>query len=115
MCVPLGLLLPFVWKAYRKFRVTVLSGAGFSALIEVSQLLTTRATDIDDLIANTLGTAVGFAVWFAFAKLFGQRMKTTVDGSKEAWIYIAISFCGMFFLGKSKDIIKYICLSFISF
>lgn len=61
-------------------------------------LLTTRATDIDDLIANTLGTAVGFAVWFAFAKLFGQRMKTTVDGSKEAWIYIAISFCGMFFL-----------------
>ena len=83
MCVPLGLLLPFVWKAYRKFRVTVLSGAGFSALIEVSQLLTTRATDIDDLIANTLGTAVGFAVWFAFAKLFGQRMKTTVDGSKE--------------------------------
>lgn len=98
MCVPLGFLLPFVWKAYRKFRVTVLSGAGFSALIEVSQLLTTRATDIDDLIANTLGTAVGFAVWFAFAKLFGQRMKTTVDGSKEAWIYIAISFCGMFFL-----------------
>ena len=78
--------------------ITVLSGAGFSALIEVSQLLTTRATDIDDLIANTLGTAVGFAVWFAFAKLFGQRMKTTVDGSKEAWIYIAISFCGMFFL-----------------
>lgn len=70
MCVPLGFLLPFVWKAYRKFRVTVLSGAGFSALIEVSQLLTTRATDIDDLIANTLGTAVGFAVWFAFAKLF---------------------------------------------
>lgn len=63
-----------------------------------NKLLTTRATDIDDLIANTLGTAVGFAVWFAFAKLFGQRMKTTVDGSKEAWIYIAISFCGMFFL-----------------
>lgn len=84
----------FAEKLYK----TVLSGAGFSALIEVSQLLTTRATDIDDLIANTLGTAVGFAVWFAFAKLFGQRMKTTVDGSKEAWIYIAISFCGMFFL-----------------
>lgn len=98
MCVPLGFLLPFVWKAYRKFRVTVLSGAGVSALIEVSQLLTTRATDIDDLIANTLGTAVGFGVWFAFTKLFGLRMKTTVDGSKEAWIYIAISFCGMFFL-----------------
>lgn len=98
MCVPLGFLLPFIWKAYRKFGVTVLTGAGVSALIEVSQLLTTRATDIDDLIANTLGTAVGFGVWFAFAKLFGQRMKTTVDGSKEAWIYIAISFCGMFFL-----------------
>ena len=64
----------------------------------IPRKLTTRATDIDDLIANTLGTAVGFAVWFAFAKLFGQRMKTTVDGSKEAWIYIARSFCGMFFL-----------------
>ena len=64
----------------------------------MNELSSRTESKTDDLIANTLGTAVGFAVWFAFAKLFGQRMKTTVDGSKEAWIYIAISFCGMFFL-----------------
>ena len=56
MCVPLGLLLPFVWKAYRKFRVTVLSGAGFSALIEVSQLSLIDAAYAECL--NQQGTPV---------------------------------------------------------
>lgn len=98
MCIPLGFLLPFIWKAYRRFWITILTGAAFSAIIEISQLVTTRATDIDDFIANTLGTAIGFVIWTVFIKIFGERMKTTVDGKKEALIYIVISFGGMFFL-----------------
>lgn len=63
MCIPLGFLLPFIWEAYRRFWITILTGAAFSAIIEISQLVTTRATDIDDFIANTLGTAIGFVIW----------------------------------------------------
>ena len=48
---------------WRRFSRAVLAGAGFSLLIECSQLLTNRACDIDDLIANTLGAALGYALW----------------------------------------------------
>ena len=62
MCIPLGFLLPFIWKNYRKLYKTAIIGFGFSMLIELSQLITTRATDIDDLIANTIGAVIGYFI-----------------------------------------------------
>ena len=38
------------------------------------------------------------AVLPCFIYLLVWGRKKPLDGSKEAWIYIAISFCGMFFL-----------------
>lgn len=38
-------------------------GFGLSLVIELSQLLNNRRTDIDDLILNTLGAALGYALW----------------------------------------------------
>lgn len=58
--VPLGLFLPALWKRYRKGKRTVLFGFGLSLAIELLQVLTLRATDVNDLLANTLGTALGF-------------------------------------------------------
>lgn len=98
MCIPLGFLLPFIWKDYRKLYKTLLLGAGFSLLIEISQLITTRATDVDDLIANTIGTFVGYIIWLIFTKIFNKHFKGGLNGSKGPIIYIALSFLGMFFL-----------------
>lgn len=36
MCMPLGFLLPLIWKEYRNAGKTILMGVMFSALIEVS-------------------------------------------------------------------------------
>lgn len=98
MTVPLGFLLSFLYKGWRRFGWTVCCGALFSLLIECSQLLTSRACDIDDLIANTAGCAFGYAIWWYMAQVFGARLRHTPAGRREPLLLIAAGFCGMFFL-----------------
>ena len=98
MTMPLGFLLPFLYRDWRRFSRAVLAGAGFSLLIECSQLLTSRACDIDDLIANTAGCAFGYAIWWYMAQVFGARLRHTPAGRREPLLLIAAGFCGMFFL-----------------
>lgn len=97
MCIPLGFLLPLIWKNYRNIFKTTLFGLGFSLLIELSQLITTRATDIDDLIANTCGTIIGFIIWITFSKILFKN-KEGIKETKTPIIYVLISYLGMFFL-----------------
>lgn len=60
MFVPLGFFLPLLWPRYRNPANTLLF-AGLAALtIELSQLFTFRATDVNDLITNVLGALCGF-------------------------------------------------------
>lgn len=95
MLIPLGFLVPLIWKDYRKWNKTILLGAGFSLMIEISQLVTTRATDINDLIANTLGALIGYVIWKVF---FRNYLKEPVNGNMDVIWYIVLSFLGMFFL-----------------
>ena len=95
MLIPLGFLVPLIWKDYRKWNKTILLGAGFSLMIEISQLVTTRATDINDLIANTIGTLIGYVIWKIF---FRNYLKDPVSGKMDVIWYILLSFLGMFFL-----------------
>ena len=96
--MPLGFLLPLIWEDCRKLGKTVLIGAGFSLLIEITQLFNYRATDIDDLTANTLGVLLGYFIWKIFVRLFGSRLKAKAIGRQEAIIYILLSVAGTFLL-----------------
>ena len=58
--VPLGIMLPLLWNKFRNCKYTVLFGFLMSLTIELLQILTYRATDINDLITNTLGTCIGY-------------------------------------------------------
>lgn len=60
--VPLGFLLPMIWNRFRPLWRTVLFGFGTSLFIETLQLLTPRATDVNDLVTNTVGTIAGFCL-----------------------------------------------------
>lgn len=73
--VPLGVFLPLLWPALRSWRKTTLAGLGLSASVEVLQLFTHRLTDVDDLITNTLGTLLGFALaaWFLRRRSIGPQ------------------------------------------
>lgn len=59
--VPLGLLLPLVWKSGWQIPAV---GLLLSLVTELGQPVVGRSFDVDDLIANTLGTLVGWLLFF---------------------------------------------------
>ena len=62
--LPLGFLLPIVWKKARRIQFIIILGFVVSLLIETSQFLFTyRVANIDDVILNTLGTLIGALVF----------------------------------------------------
>ncbi|MBQ9887053.1 MAG: VanZ family protein [Lachnospiraceae bacterium] len=67
MFIPSGIVLPIVYKKLKSFWKVIAAGALISLCIELLQLpLATRATDIDDLILNTLGVAAGYGIYAIF-------------------------------------------------
>ena len=62
--VPLGCLLPRLDPFFRKMGRTVLTGMMLSAGVEAAQLITRIGScDIDDVILNTVGTALGYIIY----------------------------------------------------
>lgn len=92
--VPLGCFLPFLWSRFRRPIPVVIFGFGLSLFIELLQLLTFRATDVNDLITNVLGTAIGYFSVKPFFKRFPENGK----GSGEVYFLVMLSFSVMFFL-----------------
>ena len=68
--MPLGFFLPVLWKRFRSFFRCSAFGFSFSLLIELLQLFTFRATDINDLMTNTAGTILGWCLGRLLLKLF---------------------------------------------
>lgn len=95
MLVPLGFLLPQIWGRFRSFWDTALAGFCTSLFIELSQLLSFRATDVDDLIFNTLGACVGYLL----AKvLTGHRWRITArSGKKDLLAFLSVHGIVFFF------------------
>lgn len=70
MFAPIGLALPFVLNS-SKFGWTLLAGFCFTYSIEFLQGFTSqRDGNIDDVICNTLGTAVGYLLYLLMKLLF---------------------------------------------
>ena len=67
--IPFGIICPILWRCKRSFWHTVMSGFLLSLLIEISQLFNFRVTDVDDLLMNTLGTAVGYAGFLVIRRI----------------------------------------------
>ena len=85
MFAPLGFLLPAYFERYRHWGRTLAAGFLTSQTVELIQLFTFRATDVDDLIMNTLGTLVGFLI----AKLI-FRHRTALYRGKKDWLELLI-------------------------
>lgn len=78
MFMPLGFLLPLIWKEFRNIINVSITGLGFSLSIEFCQLFNLRTTDIDDLMMNTLGAILGYLIWICVNKLFNLMNKNTI-------------------------------------
>lgn len=96
MFVPLGFFVPLIWKQMDKLSSSILVGATFSILIELSQLLSYRGTDIDDLITNTLGAAIGYLIYKMWDRLSSSKYQFAGIDSWELPAYILVLFLGRF-------------------
>ncbi len=64
MFIPTGIILPILYKRLDCFWKVLLAGAGLSFVIEMVQLLFPGSvSDIDDLILNTAGVAIGYGIY----------------------------------------------------
>lgn len=86
--IPLGFLL--YWRLNpKKILVVTMSGLIFSVLIELTQYIlpVARITSIDDILLNTLGTAIGTWLFLLlrklFPKLFGYDKRSKITNLNE--------------------------------
>ena len=64
MFIPSGIVLPIVYRKLDRFGKVVAAGAFISFCIEILQLpFHSRVSDVDDLILNTLGVAIGYGIY----------------------------------------------------
>ena len=64
MFVPLGFFLPRVFPALNKFHRTLLATVLIISAVELTQLFTLLGScDIDDLILNVMGAAIGYIIF----------------------------------------------------
>ena len=69
MFIPLGIVWPAVFKKLDTHLKVIAAGVGFSFSIELLQLFFyNRATDIDDLILNSLGYLIGYGIYLFVKK-----------------------------------------------
>lgn len=92
--VPLGVMLPLLWNSFRNTKKAILFGFAMSLAIELLQILTFRATDVNDLITNTLGAYIGYLASTAFQK---KHSPSTENNTFELVIVIAAVLLSMFF------------------
>jgi len=106
--IPLGLLSPIIWKKLNN--VTHIIGAGlfFTVLIETSQLLNNRVTDIDDIILNLLGAVIGFGLFKLWSNHITSKFRIESHVSYELPICIIAIFAGRFFLYNEMGLARHL-------
>lgn len=91
--LPVGILAPLIWSKLGHLKNILLLGGGLSCFIEFMQLFNFRATDLDDLIANTAGAVLGFALVKLIAgKRIGQSQKTGDKEGREVLVLCLLVF-----------------------
>jgi glycopeptide antibiotics resistance protein len=83
--IPLGFLVPLVRRRDTRFGKVVAFGFCASLVVELSQLVissiigfTYRAFDVDDLILNTIGVAVGYLLFSRFQSIVQNRGRSVI-------------------------------------
>ena len=74
MFIPLGFLLPILFRMFRKFWTTLFATFLVTLFIEVFQYFIGRSADIDDLIMNIMGGILGFALYALFKKVLNSQL-----------------------------------------
>lgn len=94
--IPMGFLIPCLFLRFQCIGNMLMFGFLASFLIESLQIFTYRASDINDLITNTLGTLIGWILARAF--LLVAPSTESSNQTKELYVVVATTFLAMFFI-----------------
>lgn len=94
--MPLGFFLPVFGRRYMNPGWSALFGFCLSLVIECMQIFTLRATDINDLMTNTLGCIFGWCFGRLFVRLYPSY--PLEERSRHVRLTFIVSFLVMFFL-----------------
>lgn len=89
--IPLGVFLTTLWWRFRNGWRAVGFGFGVSLTIELLQIFTLRATDINDLMTNTLGTALGWGL----GRLWLARRPAPAGEKGDVYLICGVTFLFM--------------------
>ncbi|GAA0730230.1 VanZ family protein [Clostridium malenominatum] len=74
--IPFGFFSPIVFKKLGdKWSYGILIGLVFSVIIEFIQTFIGRFVQLDDVLMNTIGTFIGYEIWFWLSKLIKSQKK----------------------------------------
>ena len=85
--IPLGIFVPCLWPEYRSMMKTVGLGLMTSLGIEILQIFTFRATDINDLITNAGGMLAGYLIGRIIIKMIPQLDRLACSKSELYLLY----------------------------
>ena len=105
---PLGLMLPLLWAEFGNCKPVIFAGAALSLLVELSQLINNRATDVDDLILNTFGTFLGYLVYKLIRRTLKSKIPAEAGMKTELILLISMPFLCRFFLFNEFGMAKYL-------
>lgn len=83
LLLPLGVLMPALFRRMRSFPVLILVAAGAAVSMEGAQLLarvarlSLRSVDVDDAILNFAGALLGYLIWRVWSRADGSMYQTT--------------------------------------
>ena len=98
--IPLGLFLPLLYRNCERIGKVLLVGFLVSLSVEALQMFGCGTSDVNDLITNTIGAGLGFALWKLLCVVIpGSRLKTIrIEGAQtraELILLCAISLAAM--------------------
>ena len=73
--VPLGFFLPLLYKKYHNIKTVALTGFLFSLAVEFVQMFDWGSSDVNDLMTNTAGSCIGFAVYYLLSRILPTNLK----------------------------------------
>ncbi|MDE7334372.1 MAG: VanZ family protein [Lachnospiraceae bacterium] len=105
--IPLGFFLPLLYKKYDRVNRVALTGFLFSISIEIVQMFGMGATDINDLITNTVGTCLGYYIYKVLFKLVRKELFVKFR-AKKVNDYIEVLFFALYSLAVMVTIQPFI-------
>ncbi|GFZ30049.1 hypothetical protein CSC2_05750 [Clostridium zeae] len=97
MFVPLGFMLPIIFRRCRKWYVTYFIGFLSTVVIEIIQLITGRGIfELDDIFNNALGCMIGYGIVMIFILFLKyKKEQSNLIGKKKILKNKALAICSM--------------------